>query len=439
MNTYDVWIVERALAFAVVHPAFAQLVDVRRSKIRQGGHGVLRIVAPASLHLHLHKVLILFSQKAMASMVPTPPSNTRELLIVYGKHKYNLEVGGKGVHYDGATTFTQAEKTTSPLTVDTVKHLLCRRWLTQIPTQWVKLFAKGKELKNEDSIETFCKKPGKVTKLRLQFSGEFAELGAKERERRLTLHGARASNDAASLAPPSSLGKNEKVDDLTSDAGVNSSVGNRELVAPHHQPEPESWEIGAIVISGKDKLKIHFENRDTATIAMLQNAISDRIGVAPKRQRLLVKGKFIDTNNAMQLKLDDFLPSSKKSKRNSMLKVRLMHDAKFHDAQSSAESIKGSIGQRLKELERIVGGMHRKVQHNFFDEAQMIVSGRSYREEIDALAKSISLLHKSAAGCGIPATINDVEETRLRLEALQRMSDDIEEARMGSLRSKRSR
>ena len=120
-----------------------------------------------------------------------------------------------------------------------------------------------------------------------------------------------------------------------------------------------------------------------------------------------------------------------------MVKVRLMHDAKYHDAQRAAETLQGSISERLAELERVVGGMHRKVQHNFFDEAQMIVNGRSYREDIDALAKSVAHLNTKSSGAG---GASDVPSNALaRVEALVVMSDEIEVARMGSLHSKRKR
>ena len=93
----------------------------------------------------------------------------------------------------------------------------------------------------------------------------------------------------------------------------------------------------------------------------------------------------------------------------------------------------------LTELERVVGGMHRKVQHNFFDEAQMIVNGRSFREEIDALANSVAHLNAKSGVANVKEGTSIPVDALARVEELLRMSDEIEVARMGSLRSKRKR
>ena len=219
------------------------------------------------------------------------------------------------------------------------------------------------------------------------------------------------------------------------------------MVESEYEPEqPESWAIGATVIHGKRKHQFYFENFEIATIAALQDGIRERVGVAVKRQRLLVRGVFVGEGtrsgcNAPTL-LADLLPSSRQKKaKGLMVKVRLMHDAKYHDAQRAMNTLSGSISERLTELEHIVGSMHRKVLHNFFDEAQLIVNGRSYREEIEALAKSVDLLNSrssggthgsnelSVQGDGSEAADEDdavTGDAMTRIEALFQMSDAIE-------------
>ena len=229
------------------------------------------------------------------------------MLVVYGKHKYRLSVAEASA------------------TCATVKQILVRDHVN-VPVEWCRLLVKAREVDDNEAFSAFCnKKRGKATKLRLQFTRAFAELGAGERDRRLQC-GSSRSNDIegeASNARASSASRSS----MQISSGQSQSPS---MVESECEPEqPESWAIGATVIHGKRKHQFYFENFEIATIAALQDGIRERVGVAVKRQRLLVRGVFVGEGtrsgcNAPTL-LADLLPSSRQKKaKGLMVKVRLI-------------------------------------------------------------------------------------------------------------------
>ena len=172
------------------------------------------------------------------------------------------------------------------------------------------------------SSESVCKKPGKMTKCACNLQGKFAELDAEGRERRLRGRQDEIDDDSnpsdshtvAQSLPLTS--ENSLVSAEVNDAAETKVLpmeSTKESIATEGPPRSDSWDICASVIHGKDRLNFYFENKNVATIAMLQEAISTRIAIAPNRQRLLLKGKFIESNSSGQLKLVDFLPPSKRT------------------------------------------------------------------------------------------------------------------------------
>ena len=346
-----------------------------------------------------------------------------EVLVAYGKHKFQFVV-------TGATP-----------TCATVVQILVQNHV-RVPAAWCKLLLKARELDLAEPFSKFRQKRGKITKLRLKFTRAFSELGVEERESRLEWRGGKGDggDEGGCGAASSGAGKASTTEAIG--ASTTRAVTAMNSVVDE-SAAPASWAIGVTVIHGKLKLYFYFDTLENATIAALQDRIYDRVGVAVKHQRLLVRGGVVGSATAENApkRLIDLLPVSKqkRDKKKLMVKVRLMHDARYHDAQRAVANLKGSISERLTELERVVGGMHRKVQHNFFDEAQMIVNGRSFREEIDALANSVAHLNAKSGVANVKEGTSIPVDALARVEELLRMSDEIEVARMGSLRSKRKR
>ena len=138
----------------------------------------------------------------------------------------------------------------------------------------------------------------------------------------------------------------------------------------------------------------------------------------------MVSGKVIGMGaNAKSVDESEALLSLSKGKKK--LKIKLLFDSKHHHAVASTLTL-GDVRTRLNELEKIVGGMHRKMQHNFFDEAQMIVEGRSFDHEIQELEKSVDRLPKAEA-----AMLKDVAQ---RVEALRVYSSEIEKMMKDAMR-----
>ena len=77
----------------------------------------------------------------MSSFVPSPSSSARELLIIYGKHKYKLMIGGTECCPGDSAQYTIGQSFVI-LDVVAVKRLLCEKRLAEVPAQWVKLLAK---------------------------------------------------------------------------------------------------------------------------------------------------------------------------------------------------------------------------------------------------------------------------------------------------------
>ena len=318
------------------------------------------------------------------------------LLISYGSHKYTVEI-------DEATATTSND----------VRLLLCERHLPSVPLSWIRLMGKGgKELQKTDHVSSFAKL-NKKTKLKLLFSSEFGQLPTHERERRLN------------------GGPNNNVE-VETNTNVNGKTGETKiddstlLASPPSPPEvePESWVVSVLVKHAKQKHVLYFTDAETANVGGLRTRLAKLTGVEPNRQRLVVSGKVIGMGaNAKSVDESEALLSLSKGKKK--LKIKLLFDSKHHHAVASTLTL-GDVRTRLNELEKIVGGMHRKMQHNFFDEAQMIVEGRSFDHEIQELEKSVDRLPKAEA-----AMLKDVAQ---RVEALRVLSSEIEKMMKDAMR-----
>jgi hypothetical protein len=264
--------------------------------------------------------------------------------------------------------------------------------------------AKSKQLQPNDPLSSFLK-PNKTTKLKLRFSSAFAQLNALERERRL--HGGHP------------LSETNTTDDATPTA---TTAATPTPTAPTPPTPPDNYLIAVHVTHNKTKHVLYFSDPETCNVGGLRARISTVIGVAPERQRLILKGgKIIGMGmNAKQVNSAETLLALSKNK--NKLKVKLLFDAKHHHAVASTVTLQ-DVKQRLVQLEKIVSGLHRQMSHRMFDQVQMIINGRNFVDEIKDLEKSVERLPKAES-----ALLVDVGQ---RVQALKRLNEEIAEMMLG--------
>lgn len=321
------------------------------------------------------------------------------LILSYGSHKYTLDIT------DGTTTAAN------------LKLLLCTNHLPAIDPSTINLLAKGgKHLDNSTLLTSFAK-INKKTKLKLLFSSDFNQLTLLERERRLnggvSMSTLQLQYDAISTKTNS-----------TATATTTAKATTNATTTPAPEMEPDTYIVAIHVKHAKQKHVLYFTDENTANIGGLRARLNQVTGVPANRQRLVVSGKVIGMGtNAKNVNESETLLSLSKGKKK--LKIKLLFDAKHHHAVASTVTLK-DVRDRLLELEKLIGSMHRKITHNFFDEAQMIVEGRSFDYEIAELIKSVDRLPKAEA-----VLLKDMSE---RVEVLKRLSSEIEEGMEDAMR-----
>ena len=326
----------------------------------------------------------------MAALTSEPPTTTFTLLFTYASRKFTLAI-------------------TSPsgITAADVKEMLHEQHLPAIPSSWFRIMKRGKEISDNDPLLEFAK-DAKRTKLKLMFANsEFSTLSVLERERRLD----------GGAPPPEMSGDGESKSDRAA-AQAKAETPPQPPPPPQFQPEPEpsSWIISVTVKHAKNKHVLYFTEEATANVGGLRQRLSVVTGVAPKRQRLVVTGRVIGMGaNAKNVDETETLLSLSKGKKK--LKIKLLFDAKHHHAIASTSTLL-DVRERLIELEKAVRGMHRKMEHNFFDANQMIVEGRSFGAEIYDLERSVERLPSAEAA--------KLEDCTTRVETLKSLSREID-------------
>mgnify|MGYP001280658223 CR=1 FL=1 len=317
------------------------------------------------------------------------------LILSYGSHKYTLDIT------DGTTTAAN------------LKLLLCTNHLPAIDPSTINLLAKGgKHLDNSTLLASFAK-INKKTKLKLLFSSDFNQLTLLERERRL--------NGGVSM---STLQLQYDAISTKTNSTATTTASTNATTTPAPEMEPDTYIVAIHVKHAKQKHVLYFTDENTANIGGLRARLNQVTGVPANRQRLVVSGKVIGMGtNAKNVNESETLLSLSKGKKK--LKIKLLFDAKHHHAVASTVTLK-DVRDRLLELEKLIGSMHRKITHNFFDEAQMIVEGRSFDYEIAELIKSVDRLPKAEA-----VLLKDMSE---RVEVLKRLSSEIEEGMEDAMR-----
>ena len=419
------------------------------------------------------------STPSLAAAVTAPPP-LQPVVLTYGRHKWPVAVPA-------------APPGNS---VGDVKHALHDGLLPGVPVAWMRVLAGGgKELPDSASVvddktrlKNSKRENPKPVKLKLNFARDFAALGQGKREALLAGGGgggggvARSSNSGSG----SSGGGGNSVGAAAAAASLEAAVSAvpRDDTTPSVvEDEPAAWVLQATVTHGKAKHVFYFADEDSATVGQLRERVASATGAAPRRQRLIGPGgcvlgadpvrgtaslpRGITSDNGAAARADaasllGFVAgagggSGSKTKttkqKRRRLKVRLLFDARYHDQAAATRTLtsrqEGGLAAQLAELEKEVGGLHRKVTHNFFDAAQLIVHGRNYVEDIDALEGSVAALRDAGAGAragggsgagsgGGDGNGGDIVQTAAaRLARLREMSEEIERRVQGAMGRKR--
>jgi hypothetical protein len=278
---------------------------------------------------------------------------------------------------------------------------LIESYLPNIPTNWLTFLGKGgKEIQEDSLIEKFAK-ANKKTKLKLLFCSHFGQLSPAEKEQRLNGLGCTTA---------------ENTTDNTTTTTSNEPPATSSL-EPEIKPEtkPDSYIIAVSVVVQKKKHVLYFTNPEEANIGGLRQRISAITGVQPTRQRLIINGKVIGMGmNAKQVDNTETLLSLSKNKKK--LKIKLLFDAKHHHSIASTVTLQ-DVNKRLVELEKIINGMHRKMSHRLYDQAQMIINGRNFDHEIKELEKSVNRLPN--------ASKDVIQSSEIRVTELKRLNEEI--------------